>query len=145
MGLGRGASQARAKVGGMGKVVGGTSGISKGWLGSLKALLGLGSSSSSSAGNENEDDEDEDEEALDYVDWAWAQRAAAAGTSTSTGGASSAFSLDKLDEDVVLGGKASFVVSSIGKERGWDVVEAGGSGGLEGLKELKAWLSDPNL
>jgi hypothetical protein len=134
----------------MGKVVGGTSGISKGWLGSLKALLGLGSSSSPSGGNEDEDDEDEDEEALDYVDWAWAQRAAAAGSSSSassgaTGGATSAFSLDKLDEDVVSGGKASFVVASIGKERGWDVVEGEESGGLAGLKELKAWLSDPDL
>lgn len=143
MGLGRGSSgQPRAKVGGMSKVVGGSS-AGGGWLTTIKSMLGLGYSGSSKA-DEQDDDDDEgaDAEDMDYVDWAWAQRAA----SSSGGGSSAAqtsFNLDKLDADVIMDGKAAFAVASVGKERGWAALEKSedAEGPFEGLKELRAWLA----
>lgn len=158
MGLGRGASSApQAKVGGMSKVVAGSSSSAQsGWLGYLKSLIGLGGSgSASSAGAEDDDDDDDaDEESLDYVDWAWAQRVAAARSSTTSSFASS-FSLDKLDAEVVSGGKAHFAVASLGKERSWDAPKsAGGQVGstaaspsvlFPGLSAFVDWVVDPDV
>ncbi|CAO1634577.1 unnamed protein product [Parajaminaea phylloscopi] len=146
MGLGRGAAhQSKAKVASMGKVIGGGS-SSTGWSGMLWSLLGMGSNSSESRrGDDGADDEAEEElDGLDYVDWAWAQRQTAA-PSTAQGESASAsgFSLDRLDADVVMGGKATFAVASLGKDRGWTppTPEEGESAFL-GLQTLRSWLSD---
>lgn len=126
----------------MSKVTGGA-GSAGGWFGSLKALLGLnGGSGGSKTGDEDEDEGDEDTEGLDYVDWAWSQRSA--GGQMSDSGATTGFSLDKLDTDVIMGGKATFAVASLGKERGWVPTDDGESDApYPGLRDLRAWLVDP--
>lgn len=152
MGLDAVSASGRAKVGGMGRVVGGpaSGGSSGGWWGSLKSIFGLGSGSGGAASSGDaglaDDDEDEDDEALDYVDWTWAAERAQAAASKSanakgsataaTAAGASAFSLENLDAEVVWGGKAEFAVASVGKERGWE------EGKFEGLDALRRWLGD---
>lgn len=149
MGLGRGGAAAarRAKVGGMSEVLGGSGSSqgSGGWFEAIKSLFGLGSSSAKPvAAAVDEDDEDDDGEGADYVDWAWAQRGGSGADSSAGTAAATALSLDKLDEDVVAGGKASFAVACLGKERGWAMgaPEEDGQGAFQGLKAAGDWLAD---
>lgn len=116
MRLGRNAS---AKIGGMSHVAG--SGQADGVWASIKKILGLGGSTGS--GKHAEDEDEEEEEPADYVDWTLLER-----------GSSAAFSLDKLDINVVQDGKALISFASVGKERGWE------ERAIEGLKELQTTL-----
>lgn len=153
MGLGRGAAggQRRAKVGGMSEVVsGGSAQGSGGFFGAIKSLLGLGGSKSAASSAKpglDEEDDDEDAESADYVDWSWSQRNAT--FSDSAGSGATSFSLDRLDADVVSGGKASFAVACLGKERGWamsalqdEKAAEGSEEGFQGLKTVREWLAD---
>lgn len=139
MGLGA-ARGSRAKVGGMAKVVGAEN---RGWLETIKSLFGLGSSKSSlAAGAEDEDEDEEDEEGLDYLDWEWAQRQQQKASSEGGSTSSTAFSLDRLEGEVIAGGKASFAVATVGKERGWGDAHATATATnkWEGLTGLKEWV-----
>lgn len=118
MRLGRSAS---AKIGGMSQVAG--SGQADGIWASIKKILGLqGRASGKGSDGSDGDDGDDEEEPADYIDWTLLDRG------------SSAFSLDKLDADVVQDGKALAAFASVGKERGWEERP------IEGLKELQTTL-----
>ena len=114
---------------------GGSSGAG-GIFGRIRALLGLPAASSGSGEKGGIDDgEDEDEEEYDYVDWATIQRQQQEASS-----ALLSISLDKLDEEVVEGGKVHFGLISLGRERDW----LGGSGSTrEGKddRDLRSFLT----
>ncbi|KDN52076.1 hypothetical protein K437DRAFT_254630 [Tilletiaria anomala UBC 951] len=138
---GAGGAPRVTKIGGIGEVQGdgsvGSSGAG-GLLARLMALLGLRSGVSSRGEKSGlGDDEEHEEEEFDYVDWAMLQRQSQGSTSLSAVGS---FSLDKLDEEVVEGGKAQWGLNSLGKERDW----LGGSGMIKEGKDdrdLRAFLT----
>lgn len=79
---------------------------------------------------------------VDYIDWTASQRALSSASETPLG--VSRFSLERLDEDVVFGGKVEFALASVGKTRSWDQkqdeekdgkVDVGGE-----LLDLKRWI-----
>ncbi|EPQ27611.1 uncharacterized protein PFL1_04749 [Pseudozyma flocculosa PF-1] len=112
-------------------------------LGQRRAGMGLGRRSAGADGDD--DDEADDVDTLDYVDWQAARREAVQAASQSGGGggggtqASNTFSLEKLDEEVVWGGKVKWGLASVGKARAWDKGESVPVD-QDGLRELKRWL-----
>ncbi len=76
--------------------------------GSRKRSVSAGGSGNVSADAAAGEEEEEEEEVVDYIDWAAAQRAAEVGES-GVGGAG--FSLEKLDDHVVFGGKVEFALA----------------------------------
>ncbi len=114
------------KLGGIGRVQGGGGSEAKGLFSKIRKLLGLGASTPVS----RTADEEEEEEEQDYDYFAW--EATSQGTTTS--------SLDRLDEQVVEGGKAHYGLISLGRERDW----FGGDGSRrEGKddRDLRAFLT----
>ncbi len=83
--------------------------------------------------------EEAEDEVVDYIDWAASQRVAEGGEGVGAG----SFSLEKLDDHVVWGGKVEFALGSVGKVRAWDQkeeaekVDASG-----GLADFKRWIVD---
>lgn len=152
MGLGRrkagGGAGGNVKIAGLGKVVDADPAFASGnggggVFGWIKKALGL---SSGGSGNVSADaaageEEEEEEEVVDYIDWAAAQRAAEVGES-GVGGAG--FSLEKLDDHVVFGGKVEFALASVGKTRSWDGKESekeeGKADPSGGLNDFKNWI-----
>ncbi|SPO39260.1 related to SRP102  len=141
-GMGLGRRSAGVRIAGVGKVVDGEPSSlapGDGIFGWIKRALGLGSSSSSRGPAAD------DVDTLDYVDWQAARREAVQAASQSGGGggggtqASNTFSLEKLDEEVVWGGKVKWGLASVGKARAWDKGESVPVD-QDGLRELKRWL-----
>ncbi|CAD6918197.1 unnamed protein product [Tilletia controversa] len=137
-------AQSKAKIGGMGEVARGEGESDGGVLKQVLGLFGLGGIlGSSSKGGSGLVDEDDGRDAggdedgvLDYY----------LGAGVGGGGAgSSSFSLEKLDPEVVLDGEVPILLSTVGRERGWEAggASAAGSGaGFDGLGELKKWIVD---
>ncbi|KAN0064170.1 hypothetical protein ACQY0O_003337 [Thecaphora frezii] len=142
-GMGLGRRNAGVRIAGVGKVVDSEPSSlapSGGIIGWFERVLGLSSLWRGSTGQEDEDEDEEDAETLDYVDWRAARREAAQTASQQSGGlqGGNTFSLEKLDEEVVWGGKVQWGLVSVGKERSWEKVEMPAE--QDGLGDLKAWL-----
>ena len=145
MGLGRrrtgiatGSAAGNVKIAGLGKVADADPALSGaatgGVFGWIKRTLGLSNPRVSSDTTDADDDEDEDDEVVDYVDWASAQ------LGESAVGASS-FSFDKLDEQVVFGGKVEFALASVGRTRSWSGAQEDDRADISaGLGGLKSWM-----
>ncbi|SOV03987.1 related to SRP102  len=129
------------KIAGLGKVADadpGSAGASeRGVFGWIKRALGLQNAGGSvSAETEGGDEEEEEDEVVDYIDWAASQHAL-----EGENGGGGGFSLEKLDDHVVWGGKMEFALASVGKNRSWD-----GKDGEEkvdptgGLVAFKEWI-----
>lgn len=149
MGLGR-RRAGNIKIAGLGRVADAdpaVSGAGGGVFGWIKKALGLNGSrgANASADAAEGDEDDEDEEVVDYIDWAASQRAA---EKDESGLGAASFSLERLDDHVVFGGKVEFALASVGKVRSWAGTgeqaardaEAGEtksdpSGGIHGLKQ----------
>ncbi|GAC94637.1 potential ADP-ribosylation factor [Pseudozyma hubeiensis SY62] len=158
MGFGRrragGGAGGNVKIAGLGKVADadpGATGGADGVFGWIKRALGLGGDggSSGSADANDAEEEEEEDEVVDYIDWAASQRAVDS-SDAAVGGAS--FSLEKLDDHVVFGGKVEFALASVGKDRSWSHKsdeaqekqdeadkKVFASGGLD---EFKRWIVD---
>lgn len=122
-GMGLGAKRT-TKVGGMSKVTGGEN--AAGVWNTLATLLGWRRATAKTLTEEKEDEEETEE---DYVVEKPAEQAGAAP-------ASNLVSLNKLNENIVFGGSATFAFAMIGTERGWSERP------LDGLQELKRKLMD---
>ncbi|PWN34078.1 uncharacterized protein FA14DRAFT_161621 [Meira miltonrushii] len=130
-GMGFGARRT-TKVGGMSEVTGGSSNNSL--LSSIFGIFGFksnrqGDGSAADAGQH----EEEDEEVIDYVDWDVLERTMSSPSKNGIG-LSAGTSLERLDSDIVEGGKAICAFASVGKERGWD------ERSVDGLDELRRVL-----
>ncbi|PWN48250.1 hypothetical protein IE53DRAFT_364056 [Violaceomyces palustris] len=168
-GMGFGKKTASVKIGSISKVEAGSSDSNSsgsgfgGLIASLKKLLRLGSGSSGGNGRRGDEDEDEeqdeDREAIDYIDWETSQRLnnlsatssssklsnnLGAGAGGNNANHQASFSLEKLDDQVVWGGKVDFALCSVGKERGWSLESSHQDGSTEssrdGLQDIKVWL-----
>lgn len=135
------------KIAGLGKVADADPGSSNaggagGVFGWIKRKLGLQSSGGNvSAETGDGEEEEEEDEVVDYIDWAASQRVLEQEGSGGVGGGAS-FSLEKLDDEVVWGGKVEFALASVGKTRGWEggnVEKVDVSGGLDSFKD---WIVD---
>ncbi|KAE8229679.1 hypothetical protein CF326_g5348 [Tilletia indica] len=127
-------NQAQAKIGGMSEVARGEGeGVDGGIVKRVLGLLGLAGSSkgSSRAGLGGEDDEEKDEGGEEGVPDYYLGTA---------GGSSTNFSLDKLDPEVVQDGEVSILLSTVGRERGWEAKAVSEGSGVDGLGELKKWI-----
>nr|CDI55618.1 conserved hypothetical protein [Melanopsichium pennsylvanicum 4]SNX86823.1 related to SRP102 \ len=146
MGLGR-RKAANVKIAGLGKVADADPGSavhSDGVFGWIKRALGLiGNGGNVSAEGAEGEEEEEEDEVVDYIDWTASQRA----EGSETGLSASSFSLEKLDDQVVWGGKVEFCLSSVGKSRSWDQKEEEAVESTEkkvdpsgGLTDFKNWI-----
>lgn len=139
IGLSSSSSNGEAKIGGLDKVTGGgSSSGSNGIFSSILSLFGIGSGASSRpvASTDEDDEQEENSEELDYVDWNVLQ-SQAGGNESGMAAASTNFSLEKLDEDVVLDGKADCALSSLSEIGDWVSEKISGE---EEILELKKWL-----
>lgn len=145
MGLGR-RKAGNVKIAGLGKVAdadpGSTGAGAVGVFGWIKKALGLsGGSGNVSADTADAEEEEEEDEVVDYIDWAASQRAA-----EDAGLGAGSFSLEKLDDHVVFGGKVEFALASVGKVRSWAQSKGGEEGDENkvdpsgGLGEFKNWI-----
>ena len=135
-GMGLGRRHGRVRIAGVGKVVDGADAAPSsgtGIFGWIRRALGLGASRVGVQAQDEEEEEEEEEEhkLVDYIDWNAAQRL------TEGSAAATAFSLEKLDQDVVFGGKVDWALATAGKERGWTDTDA-----VDGTADLRSWLAE---
>ncbi|KAJ9475711.1 Signal recognition particle receptor subunit beta [Pseudozyma hubeiensis] len=158
MGFGRrraggGGAGGNVKIAGLGKVAdadAGATGGADGVFGWIKRALGLGGNAGSggSADANDAEEEEEEDEVVDYIDWAASQRAL--DSSDAAVGSGASFSLEKLDDHAVFGGKVEFALASVGKDRTWSQKSDEGQekqdeadkkvGASGGLDEFKKWI-----
>ncbi|KAK0558155.1 hypothetical protein OC844_005376 [Tilletia horrida] len=133
--------QAKAKIGGMSEVARGEGeGLGGGVLAQVLGIFGLAGlvrskklagDDSGRLGGLGDEGEDEGDDVPDYY----------LGNSASGGAtATSAFSLDKLDPEVVADGQIPILLSTVGRERGWEVGGSSSGAGFDGLAELRRWI-----
>lgn len=130
------------KIAGLGKVADAESPVAAGGVfGWIKRALGMGGGPGGTVSAEAEEEEEEEDEVVDYTDWAAAQR-------VDEGSGVGSFSLDKLDDQVVWGGRVQFALASVGKVRSWAQTQSDGEEDEKktdpsgGLKDLKEWIVD---
>ncbi|KAL9934884.1 hypothetical protein V8E36_005960 [Tilletia maclaganii] len=139
-----GVAKAKAKIGGMGEVARGEGeGSGSGLAGQVLSLFGLGgllgNGRSRGKGGLVEDDDDGGHDGLggqDDLDVPDYYLGSAAGGGLST------FSFEKMDPEVVFDGQIPILLSTVGRERGWEKGANAASGGFDGLAELKRWVID---
>jgi signal recognition particle receptor subunit beta len=125
------------KIAGLGKVAEADDVVASGGVfGWIRRKLGLGASGSNVSADAQEEDDEHDDEVVDYIDWAAAQRAQA---SDGTGIGAAGFSLDRLDEQVVFGGKLDVALASVGKVRSW---AQDATPDTDSLADFKTWIAD---